>query len=343
MLFYKSTTAGNNKGPTGIIARDDTIIIKVNSQWDERGGTNTDLLKELIQAILNHPDGFTGEIVVADNGQAQGGSADNGGSLDWAESNAEDHSQSVQSVVNHFASQANVSTYLWDTITTTRVDEYSEGDLRDGYVVNETRNQRTGIMVSYPKFTTAHGTMISFKHGVWNQRTGTYDQGSLKVISVPVLKTHINYGVTGAVKHYMGVPSDRLTAEMGARTHGTIGRGGMGTLMAETRFPIITIMDAIWVNCVPLSGPWSDYNTATRLNVIAASTDPVALDYYASKHLLLEAWMRRSGEISLSINPDNTEPGFFGYWLRLSMDELTRAGYQATVDSARMNVYAVSR
>ena len=45
LLFYKSLKAGKNRGPTGLIASDDVIIVKVNSQWDERGGTNTDLLK----------------------------------------------------------------------------------------------------------------------------------------------------------------------------------------------------------------------------------------------------------------------------------------------------------
>jgi hypothetical protein len=342
-MFYNSESEGPMSSPDGVMAADDVVIVKVNCQWDQRGGTNTDLLKELIETILEHPDGFTGEIVVADNGQAQGGSDDNGGSLDWSECNAKDHSQSAQRVVESLASRGKVSTYLWDTITTNRVDEYMEGDYRDGYVVNGTRNTRTGIMVSYPKFTTVHGTMISFKHGVWDNSSASYDSERLKVISVPVLKTHVNYGVTGAVKHYMGVPSDRLTRELGARTHSTIGRGSMGTLMAETRLPALTIMDAIWVNCVPLAGPWSDYDSATKLHVIAASADPAALDYYASKHLLLVAWRERSGETSLSIDPDNSEPGFFGNWLRLSMEELNRAGIWATMDPANINVYAATR
>lgn len=342
-MFYNSESEGPMSSSDGVVAADDVVIVKVNCQWDQRGGTNTDLLKELIETILEHPDGFMGEIVVADNGQAQGGSDDNGGSLDWSECNAKDHSQSAQRVVESLASRGRVSTYLWDTITTTRVEEYAEGDYRDGYVVNSTRNTRTGIMVSYPKFTTVHGTMISFKHGVWDNSSASYDSGRLKVISVPVLKTHINYGVTGAVKHYMGVPSDRLTRELGARTHSTIGRGGMGTLMAETRLPALTIMDAIWVNCVPLAGPWSNYDSATKLNVIAASTDPAALDYYASKHMLLVAWRERSGETSLSIDPDNSEPGFFGNWLRLSIEELNGAGIWATMDPAHINVYAASR
>jgi len=339
LFFYKSSVKDANKDPMGLIAKDDVIIIKVNSQWAERGGTNTDLLKALIQALLSHPDGFIGEIVVADNGQAQYGSAGNGGSFDWTRSNAENTSQSVQSVVDLFASSHKVSTYLWDRITTRRVDEYFEGDMEDGYVVNATANPRTGLMVSYPKFRTDFGTYVSFRLGMWDPQRQVYDSERLKVINLPVLKSHSTYGVTASVKHYMGVLSDKLTAQLGARAHNTVGRGGMGTEMVETRFPILNILDAIWVNAVPGAGPGTPYTTASRINVIVASTDPVALDYWASKQILLQVAKMKGYSGVSSIDPDNTASGSFGHWLRLSMEEITRAGYQATVDEPYMNVY----
>ncbi len=113
----------------------------------------------------------------------------------------------------------------------------------------------------------------------------------------------------------------------------------MGTLMAETRYPVLNILDAIWVNVVPLSGPWTPDSRSTRLNVITASTDPVALDYWSSKYVLHQAWQVRSGTESLSMDPDHVGDGFYGEWLRLSMAEIQRAGYQATVDEDYMNVY----
>ena len=345
LFFYGSSQTGENQGPGGLIARDDVVLIKINCQWDERGGTNTDLLGALIQAILAHPDGFTGEIIVADNGQGQYGSSGGGGSLDWGRNNAEDNSQSVQTVVDAFPMSANVSTYLWDGITTRRVDEYSEGDMEDGYVVNATVNPRTGVMVSYPKFTTEYGTRVSLKLGVWDPDTGAYDGERLKVINVPVLKSHSIYGVTACVKHYMGVPSDKLTARMGSRTHDTVGSGGMGTLMVETRFPILNILDAIWVNANPPSGstgaagPSTPYHRATGVNAILASTDPVALDYWAAKHILLQA--APQGVDTSSMDPDFAGYGSFGAWLRLSMHEISGAGYQATVDEGQMNVYVL--
>ncbi len=193
-LFYKSPVAGKTRGSCGLIARDDTLIIKVNSQWDERGGTNTDLLKSLIKAIVDHPDGFVGEIIVADNGQAQYGSTGRGGSLDYSRNNAEDMSQSVHRVVDSFTG-CRVSTYLWDNITTVKVKEYFEGDVKDGYVTSAMVSPRTGAMVSYPKFKTKFGTHISFKLGTWDPKTQTYDSDRLKLVNVPVLKSHRIYGV----------------------------------------------------------------------------------------------------------------------------------------------------
>jgi hypothetical protein len=345
LAFYLTDSKGRNCGPEGLIAREDVLLIKVNCQWDERGGTNTDLLRSLIRAILDHPEGFSGEIVVADNGQGQYGSSGSGGSLDWSNNNAEDISQSVQAVVDSFAASHRVSTYLWDSITTTRVMEYSEGDLKDGYVVNDTANSMTGIMVSYPKFTTEYGTHISFKHGVWDHETKTYDRYSLKVINVPVLKTHSTYGVTACVKHYMGVPSDKLTTRLGSRTHNTIADGGMGTEMAETRFPVLNILDAIWVNANSpegtRAGPHTSYQQATEVNIIAASTDPVAMDYWASKNILMQA-IPDGSDLTL-IDPDYMEASSFGRWLRLSMEEIVKAGYTVVMNEAQMNVYITSQ
>jgi len=165
LLFYKSNIIQKNQGPEGLISSDDVIIIKVNCQWDKRGGTNTDIVKGIIELIINHPDEFIGEIVVADNGQSIG-------SLDHIQNNAENKSQSVQDVVDMFSSSHNVSTYLWDDIYLNQTSEYAQGSMEDGYIVNSTRSQTTGILVSYPKFKTKFGTFISFKEGIWDPNTG---------------------------------------------------------------------------------------------------------------------------------------------------------------------------
>ena len=325
-----------------IIQPNDVVLIKINEEWDERGGTDTDVLKQLIQAIVAHPQGFIGEIVVADNGQW-------GGSMNWPNSNAENHSQCVQNVVDGFASSYKVSTYDWIPIRDKRVNEYSAGDLNDGYILNATADPITGIYVSYPKFRTVYGTYISFKYGIWN---GQAYENRLKVINLPVLKSHDAYGVTGAVKHYMGVQSESKSSGGLANGHDSIATGGMGTLMAETRMPSLNIICAIWVNAIPCNyggcGPQTLYSTATRTNVLAASTDPVALDWWASKYILVQAAQAIGYSDTHTLNPENTNRAgvtgeALGTWLPKSRDALLRAGIEVTTNEQQMNVYVIDQ
>ncbi len=333
--FYQSSIVENNTGPDGLIASTDVVLIKNNCQWGKRGGTNTDLLKELIQAIIDHPDGFTGEIVVADNGQGRG-------SMDWGESNAEDHSQSTQVAVDAFSAENQVSTYLWDDIMSIQVDEYSVGDMDDGYVLNSTTDAETEITVTYPKFETDYGTKISFKHGIWN---GSHYEQRLKVINMPILKSHSGYGVTAALKHYMGVQSQPL-----GQGHDKIDTGGMGTLMVELGLPTLNILDAIWINANPETssseGPSTDYKEATRVNMILASQDPVALDYWAAKNVLLKTSEVIGYTDTYSLDPNSTDSSgleeAFGVWLDHTEEELLRAGYNVTSNETKMNIYANS-
>jgi hypothetical protein len=336
LFFFKSLHEDANSGPNGLFGRDDVILIKINCQWPERGGTNTDLLKDLIDLILSHPDGFTGEIVVADNGQGRG-------SLDWTLSNAADHSQSVEEVVALYSDKHNVSTYLWDRIASTVVKEYDQGDYRDGYIVYPQRDTATGVNVSYPKFKTARGTYISFKRGVWDPVKKTYNSTRLKVINFPVLKSHSVYGVTAAIKNYMGVVSQSLTD-----THSYIGQGALGKVMVETRVPTLNILDAIWINPVPRGGPDTSYSEAVQTNLVLASTDPVALDYWASKHILLRVAEIKGYSNRVTLDPDEQSPQTglatpFGVYLRNSLNQLLAGGYQFTIDENRITVYIAGK
>ncbi|UCB60139.1 MAG: DUF362 domain-containing protein [Candidatus Bathyarchaeota archaeon] len=341
LFFYASDGVGPHQGGSGLIARDDVVLLKINEEWPCRGGTNTDVLKELIQVIVDHPDGFIGEIVVADNGQWQG-------SMDWPESNAEDITQSTQDVVDLFSPNYNVSTYSWIPIRGTEVDEYVDGDMADGYRLYDTADPETGIHVSYPKFQTTFGTRISFKNGIWN---GTGYERRLKVINLPVLKSHGSYGVTASLKHYMGVQSQGEGGGGLANGHSTIATGGMGTLMVETGLPTLNIIDAIWVNANPPSspfdGPSTPYSHATRVNVLLASIDPVALDYWAAKHVLSQAATLIGYTDIHSIDPDNTNKSgvsnaAFGVWLKLTKDEIIAGGHHATTEETHMNIYVKS-
>ena len=47
LKFYQTTTCNTTQGPDGLFNASDVILLKNNCQWNQRGGTNTDLIKEL--------------------------------------------------------------------------------------------------------------------------------------------------------------------------------------------------------------------------------------------------------------------------------------------------------
>ena len=170
------------ENPQGLFAPSDTVILFYNCQWNRHGGTNTDLIKSVAQALAAHPEGFTGELIIADSGQGDG-------SLDHEQANSLDHTQSVQDVVDALqADGIRISGYLWDNIMDVHVSEYSDGDDTDGYVVLDGVSEETRLNVSYPKFTTVFGTKISLRHGIWNE--AAYDNAGLKILNMPILKVH---------------------------------------------------------------------------------------------------------------------------------------------------------
>ncbi|MHA1961351.1 MAG: DUF362 domain-containing protein [Candidatus Thorarchaeota archaeon] len=348
--FYDSTST-----PDGMIGEGDVIIIKMNGQWPMRGGTNTDLIKSVINAIHAHPDGFTGEVVIADNGQGDG-------NLNRRSPNSYYQNESAQEVAESFTPEWNVSTILWDNLRTSTVDDYDDGDFIDGYVRSSTWNNETNLYVSYPKFKSpASGVYISFKKGVWWNETG-FNSNQLKIINMPVFKTHDLLAVTGCVKNYMGVPQGYVVESVNPgflHEHFSVANGGMGTMIAETRAPILNILDMVWVNAHPVEssihrGPWSRYSSASATDIIGASIDPVALDYWSAKNVLIPTAQYMNYSVYSSIDPDyepisehvrypyvQLEESFHTY-LRLSMNQLKDAGFQVTMNPSEMNVFVVA-
>ena len=281
----------------GLIAKDDVVLIKVNAGWPERGMTNTDVIKGLIARIVAHPDTFTGEVDLVENGQ---------GNTSWTFplNNAERRSQTMQSVVDLFAAQGfRVGVYDWSPLghgdSARWVAEFDEGDTVSGYV----REDSTGM--TYPKFTTAFGTRVSARRGVWNG--GGYEPARLKLINLPVLKAHNAMGVTGAVKHFVGFLSYAAISPESMHVR-IVGRGLLGVEIGKARFPDLNIIDATWVNAEINTAPRGQYSYCTRLNTLVASLDPVAADYYAGRYMLRpvswwygHSWLRDYARM----DPDN--------------------------------------
>jgi hypothetical protein len=333
LKFYRSDIESGWSGPDGIIADDDVVVIKINYQWPQRGGTNTDLLRGLIRRIVDHPDTFTGEVVVCEN--AQFNSVEG---FDRDQNNAQDHGLSPHDVVVGFQDQGyTVCHYDWTERRYTQVGEYSEGDATDGYVVYPYDAQLHG-RVSYPKFQTSYGTYVSLKYGIWDPGSESYDREHLKFINVPVLKSHhATYGATACVKDYMGV----VTRELSTNSHSAIRYGILGAVMGEIQPADLNILDCIWINANPYTGPQTSYTGATRRDELVASTDPVAADIWAVTNILIPAFVDNGYSPPWpepSADPDDPSSDFREY-LDNSMNWILAAGYEATNDLDQIDVF----
>ena len=111
-------------------------------------------------------------------------------------------------------------------------------------------------------------------------------------------------------------------------------------MISGSRFPDLNIVDALWVSLEPGKGPSVGYEQASCLQVIAASTDPVALDYWVSKYILMQG-AEQVGNSARSFSPEITGifPRAFSKYLDSSKKILQEDGLQVTTDEASMNVY----
>jgi hypothetical protein len=316
LKLYRSSEYSILGSPEGIIGVDDVVI----------------------RAIVDHPDGFTGEIVVGGNTQWAYDER-----FDRSSNNSQDLGQSPLDVVSDFSDLGyRVSVSSWRQIRYLSVDEFSDGDYSDGYVVLDYDPDFRG-RVSYPKFTSEFGTAISLRDGIWDPASERYDRDRLKFINLPVLKPHwcqqtSCYGATACVKNYMGV----VTAELNTRSHFAIEEGILGAVMSEIGPADLNILDCVWTSYSPVWGPMVYYDgPVARTDQLVASTDPIAADMWAVRNILVPAFELDGFPPEPlprpSADPDDPESAFRIY-LDNSMQQLLEGGYAVTNDFDAIDV-----
>ncbi len=306
--------------PFGLVGSDDVVIIKGSFQWDFRNTTSTDRIKGLIWQILQHPDGFTGEILVGDNTQwAQTGEDDN---------NSEDTEQCILDVINTFYSKGYpVYLFEWKDIMHDVVTEYSDGDYNDGYTYDSTSK------VTYPKFLSPSGNYhISLKYGIWDSTLETYDHNRLFIVDFPVLKAHGWTGATLAIKNWIGVLSvtqknERYGGDGSMHFDYMFSEYALPAKVMQVTYPKLTIIDAAWAN------PERNYGSAAvQLNMLLGSTDPFAASWYAAKYMLTP----------VAYYPDRTNPdlpGWYGEYFSNWINCMHDSGFAVTKASSEISVY----
>jgi len=308
----------------GLIGYDDIVVIKGNFQWKENLGTNTDRIKGLIWKILQHPDGFNGEIIVCDNTQ---------GERNFEEcNNSEDPDQSIVDVVNTFSAKG-YPVYLvqWDLIMNIQVEEYSSGNMLDGYFYDNSTK------ISYPKFQSPAGHFISLSKGIWNPENSSYDRSKLVLINFPVTKAHLYTGATLGIKNWVGVMTiadfyERYGDKESMHNYYIFGDYQLtAKIMAET-FPDLTIIDGTWT--APSNNFTPSIYNRIRTDMLVASTDPVASSWYTAKYILTP-----NASYPEQTDPDNTGGLYNGIFRGWSDYLINTAGYDLTYDSLEISVY----
>jgi len=329
-------------GISHFVGGDDVVVIKPNGQNIRHAGTNTSSLKAVIDLILSIP-GFTGEIIIAENVHTAN---PNTNPLNmW---NVTDHrfngpwsfnsllqyyrdNRDLYPAIHDHGGEINVSKYILKDAFLGGRESSGPAD-GDGYV------RRTDLeyfvppggweygqnwsfpstIMTYPIFTSAHsGITIDLKNGCW--QNGNYIGVRNILIMMSTLNHHSGYaGVTSAVKNLYGVVelSGGFYNQYSDfhRIGFPAGGGASGMHVREIRRADLYITAAEW------SGHTGRFGLdPIETKTVLASTDPLALDYWASKNVLypLGGWNQQLN------NPDD-ETGPLRKYMNLFLQEVDR-------------------
>jgi hypothetical protein len=312
--LYQTRRPGAMNGRKGLIAPDDVVVLKVNAQWKCRGCTNTDMLRGLIHRILQHPDGFRGEVVIFENGQLRPAAFDgikpDSDKTEYkpfpelegkVQVNAEEQDLlTIDHLTEKVFAGKPVSSFLMDPHTKTFISPADHAT--NGY-------RRIGApgtpCISYPCFTTRGGSRIELKEGRW---TGSGYAQNVKLIHCAVLKDHSgDIGMTGALKIVYGTLS--MYDGTSARRHYQDLGSQCARMWTEVRAADLNILDCLWVSHGSMTVGKSYVSgcigyppeLTSRQNILLGGHDPVAMDYHANKHILLPL----RGNSAASHDPDN--------------------------------------
>jgi hypothetical protein len=128
-----------------------------------------------------------------------------------------------------------------------------------------------------------------------------------------------------------------MTTALSTNTHGSVRYGMLGKFLGEVRMPDLVLLDCMYILARPSAGPACSYAQATTMNKLMAGVDPVAIDMWATKNILVPAILANGYTSYPMQDPDN--PGsIFRIYLDAACAQLIAAGIPATNDLSRIEV-----
>lgn len=308
-------------GPT------DIVILKPNAQWWNQGMTNTNAMKHFMEKVLSIPGFQGEIIICDNHQfqetNARGWTTqERNGDYNYNELVEYFQSLGYKNVTKYHWQCAgpNPNPLQGDAGNlAARVQGPAEGD---GYVWRKDMIYSSPLgrkcMLTYPVFTSSYsGTTIDLKDGAW--KDGKYTGQPVKLINFSALNFHGPYvGFTASVKNFMGIvdmtcgfqgPTPRgyynthyiglrdlvipFSDKMPWRVQHAISQYNyrnfchtgavLGRFMKDIKKADLNIITAHWVGY----GSRTNIKASGYPKAILAGTDPVALDYIASKEILL--------------------------------------------------------
>jgi hypothetical protein len=317
-----------------IVGEHDIVIIKPNVQWWNQGAPNLSALKAYVDLVMNRTGGFTGEVVILENchrgprpGESNGAGWSNNFIINADIPDVNNINDLCVVLKQQYGDRFTRYHLIDVNAGNKRVCGPSEGtgyvycDGTDGVPLIECDNGASGadnrkVIMTYPVIKTDRGTIVDYKNGVWEK--GAYTKQPVRFINFAALNHHSTYcGATSAVKNYLGISdlsggadpdeNGKLTPDsynfhsfplnkwQPGPVRGMLG-AEIGMFLKEIRKPDLNVTTAEWVGLASRTHP-----PVANTRCVMASSDPVALDYHATKYVLYP-----NSRIAIH-NPDNAK------------------------------------
>jgi hypothetical protein len=304
-------------GVEALFGDEDVIILKPNLQWYNQGAPNIAALDRLVTLIMERKGGFRGEVVFAENIHRGSKPWEREG---WAVPFV--RNSDLPGVANYNGLAEKLKRNYGDRFSVCHLVDIGSGGKRvhspadgPGYIVCDGTggvpllaldnglqgSNRRAVVMSYPILKTDRGTLVDYHRGVWEK--GAYTGRPMKFVNCAALNHHSVYcGVTSAIKNYLGVsdlsggsdPANRgrfmgdyynfhsfpFTGNKKGPVPGMLG-AEVGYFLKTVRRPFLNITTAEYCGLADRIGL-----PVARTRAVAASTDPVALDFHTAKYIL---------------------------------------------------------
>ncbi len=178
-----------------LVGPEDVVLIKPNVQWWNQGAPNLAAVKTLIDLIMKRPEGFSGEVVLAENCHRGVSPWKHAGWANHFERNSDipgtnNFNQLCSSLKEVYGKRLTVCHWINVGAGNRRVFGPADGD---GYVYCDGTGgvpllsfdnglhaeAHRSVIMSYPIFKTGRGTIIDFKEGMWEK--GAYTGQPLQI------------------------------------------------------------------------------------------------------------------------------------------------------------------